>query len=341
MDRSNGAPSSPPAPSSSRRGWTGAVVAAGFALFKWGKLLLAHLGKAFGLLKFLQFGKLAGTLVSMSLSLGVYAMVWGWQFGLGFVLILLVHEYGHVAFARWRGVPVSGPVFIPMFGAFISMKQRPRTVEDEAWLAAGGPVGGLAATTLCWLIGAATGHPLWYALAHIGFFLHMFNLLPVSPLDGGRMVSAISRQIWLVTAPLLLFLGFWQGGIIAFVILWFGWRQFVNPEPAEYHSITPTARWRIGVIYLALVAYSFLGQSAVGVVLGRHGLTGGWEEGWLPAGEAAVATTVVYGLMLGWWWWRSRRTGPADPGAGQGPGADPAENGPRTRTAREILDKLG
>lgn len=171
------------------------VSALAFLLFKAKSLLL--------LLKALPAAKFLLT------SLSMLAMVWfeaqrsGIWFGVGFVLMILVHELGHGYAMKKRGVAAGWPIFIPFFGAMISMKDMPRDRDTEAEIAYGGPLAGAAISLAAAGIGLALDSRLFIALAYTGFFLNLFNLTPISPLDGGRIAQAFSRRAWLVGVVVL------------------------------------------------------------------------------------------------------------------------------------------
>jgi Zn-dependent protease len=129
---------------------------------------------------------------TMFLTVWVYAMVWGVWFAVGFVLLIFVHECGHLVAAKRIGLKVGAPVFIPFMGAFIALKEAPRNAWIEAQVGIGGPLLGTLGAVLCEMIYLATGNPMFRALAYTGFFLNLFNLAPVGFLDGGRIVTALS-----------------------------------------------------------------------------------------------------------------------------------------------------
>ncbi|WP_433944443.1 site-2 protease family protein [Paenibacillus sp. SN-8-1] len=163
-----------------------------------GSLFALILAKGKTLLALLKFSKLGGALISMAVSIGAYAIIYPWGFAAGLVLLLFVHELGHVLAAKRKGLPVSAPLFIPFLGALITMKRNPRDAQTEAYIALGGPIlGSLGALVM---FGAAyyLDSPLLYALANVGFFLNLINLLPIHPLDGGRIATAVTRWLWLV-----------------------------------------------------------------------------------------------------------------------------------------------
>jgi Zn-dependent protease len=134
---------------------------------------------------------------SMILSIVLYAQIWGWKYALGFVLLIFVHEGGHLIAARMMGLNVGAPVFIPFMGAVIALKEAPRNAWIEAIVGIGGPIAGALGALFCHLVFLGTGEPLWAALAYSGYFLNLFNLIPISPLDGGRIATAVSPWLWL------------------------------------------------------------------------------------------------------------------------------------------------
>ena len=168
--------------------------------------------------KFLVIGK---TLLTMGISIGAYAMLNGWAFAAIFIGLLFVHEMGHVWAAKRIGLPVSAPLFIPFLGAAISMKKNPQSVSHEAYLAAGGPIVGTAGCLGLLTIACATRSAFLFHMAAIGLFLNLFNLIPVSPLDGGRIMAAVSPWIWLVGVLIMVPLLIWMNAYIFLVLIAF------------------------------------------------------------------------------------------------------------------------
>lgn len=205
---------------------------------------------------------------SMLVSIAAYALLWGWQFAAGFVLLLLVHETGHVLEAKRQGLPASAPMFIPFLGALITLKQMPENAWNEAKVAIAGPViGGLGAAAV-WGIGEAIDSELLVALAFTGFFLNLFNLAPISPLDGGRIVAAIHPALWLAGLAVLLGLTIVAPNPILILILvlgglesWRRWKHRREPGAETYYRVTPTQRVVTGIAYIALAALLTLGMS--------------------------------------------------------------------------------
>ena len=163
-----------------------------------GALLLKFGAKLKGVLLLLPKLKIFTTSASMLVSIGAYALLWGWKFAVGFVVLLFVHELGHVFQLRREGIKATAPMFIPFLGAFVGMKELPRDAAAEARVGLAGPVLGSLGCLVPIALYQATGDEFFQALAFTGFFLNLFNLLPVLPLDGGRAMAALSPWMWLV-----------------------------------------------------------------------------------------------------------------------------------------------
>jgi Zn-dependent protease len=186
-------PMKSPAPAWVKR--LGPLAPAGLLAWKFKLVVLAVLSK--GKLLLLGLTKI-GTLGSMVISFGAYALAYGWKFALGLVLSIYVHEMGHVHALTRCGVKASAPMFIPMLGAFVRMKQAPASVAQNARIGLAGPVWGLAGTFFTWLLFWVTGVPVLAPVAHFAAWINLFNLIPVWQLDGARGFSALSRpQRWL------------------------------------------------------------------------------------------------------------------------------------------------
>ncbi|GAB7387828.1 site-2 protease family protein [Bacillaceae bacterium] len=192
--------------------------------WKWGLLAAFLLPKLKGILALLKLGKVGGTVISMFVAAGAYALLYPWQFAVGFVLMILIHELGHVLAAKRRGLPVSAPTFIPFLGALITMKRQPLSAETEAFIAYGGPLFGTLGALAAFGLGVLWESPLLYAVAMVGFFLNLINLLPIHPLDGGRIVTAVSRWFWLLGLVGGFFVIVYLKSILFFIIwLMFAW----------------------------------------------------------------------------------------------------------------------
>jgi Zn-dependent protease len=232
-------------------------------------LLVAFFAKfKFILLAILKF-KVVTTSLSMLVSIGAYTLLWGWKFAVGFVLLMFVHEAGHALEAKRQGLPVSAPIFIPFLGAAILLKQNPLNVWREAQIALAGPVVGSLGAAAVWWYGEATDNNLLLAIAFTGFFLNLFNLLPIVPLDGGRAVAALHPAFWLVGLIGLTVLTFFAPNPILILILvisamelWSRWRSLGDPGSREYYTIARWQRVVVAVVYLGLAAALAVAMSA-------------------------------------------------------------------------------
>lgn len=235
----------PPRVSPVRRA-LGPIAAAGAALAKWGAVL-------FKLKFFTLFASMLG-------SLWLYAWAYGWQFAVGFVLLIFVHEMGHVIVLRARGIKAGLPVFLPFLGAFVNMKEAPRSAYDEALSGIAGPVFGVAAAFGALGLSEAYDSELLRVLAYVGFFMNLFNLLPFLPLDGGRTAAALSPRLWFVGVAGLLAYEIWRPSPIIPLLLVLGglegWRRWKgrNSEASRvYYALTPDQRLRVGAGYVGLI----------------------------------------------------------------------------------------
>ncbi|CAN5414193.1 hypothetical protein BH10ACT11_BH10ACT11_11910 [soil metagenome] len=210
--------------------------------------------------------KLLTTSGSMLVSIGAYALIWGFPFAIGFVILLLLHEMGHVWQLRREGIKASAPMFIPFLGAVISAKSMGDDAAAEARVGLAGPIMGTIASLVPLGIYFATGDDFWRALAYVGFFLNLFNLLPVLPLDGGRAMAALSPYVWFVGFAGLIALTFVFPNPILLLILFLGglesWRRFKQrntPEGRAYHAIPTRTRVLVAAIYLGLIVALAIG----------------------------------------------------------------------------------
>ena len=197
---------------------------------------------------------------SMLITIGVYAMVWGWKFAVGFVFLLMLHECGHLIVAKKFGLKVSAPMFIPFVGAFILLKEAPRNAWMEACVGIGGPMFGSLAALLCHAAGIHFATPLLIALAWSGYFLNLFNLAPVGMLDGGRIVTALSPWLWLPGFALLGWLGWTHPNVIIWILLFMSLPRIFSlfrkrsEEEQRYFEVAPAQRWTMGGMYFGLIA---------------------------------------------------------------------------------------
>jgi Zn-dependent protease len=217
------------------------------------------------LLPFLKTG------LTMLLSIGAYGLFWGWKFAVGFVLLIFVHECGHLLAAKRLGLKVGAPVFIPFMGALIALKEAPRNAWIEAQVGIGGPMLGAFGAAVCEMIYFATGNLMFRGLAYTGFFLNLFNLAPVGFLDGGRIVTALSPWLWLVGFAILMAMIIAQFNFLLMIILIFSlprlFSLFRKKSEVErrYYEVTPAQRWSMAAMYFGLAALLALGMQATHV----------------------------------------------------------------------------
>jgi Zn-dependent protease len=207
--------------------------------------------------------KTGGTMI---LSIGAYAMFWGWKFAVGFVLLIFVHECGHLIAAKRLGLRVGAPMFIPFMGAIIALKEAPRNAWVEAEVGIGGPLLGALGAAVCEGIYLANGNPLFRALAYCGFFLNLFNLAPVGFLDGGRVVTALSPWLWVLGFAIMVVLTIYRFNFLLVLILilslprlFFLFRAKTDEEK-RYFEVTPAQRWSIAATYFGLIAFLVYGM---------------------------------------------------------------------------------
>lgn len=252
----------PPAPAAPRRSPLrrvgGAIAAAAAFLAKFGAILYK-----------LKFVTVAG---SMLVSIGAYALLGGWWFGVGLVALIFFHEMGHVLALRRQGVRASAPLFIPFMGAVIGMRGMPKNAWREAEIALAGPALGSLAAAAVWGLGAYEHSNFLVALAFVGFFINLFNLIPMVPLDGGRAVAALHPAFWLVGLGALVVVEIARPSPILPLIIIVGlfelrnrWRRRKTPDSASYYAVKPWQRLVVGVSYVGLAALLVLAMSATHV----------------------------------------------------------------------------
>ncbi len=196
---------------------------------------------------------------TMLFSIWAYSLFWGWKFALGFVILILLHEFGHLIAARLFRLKVGLPVFIPFMGALIALKEAPRHAWVEFWIAAGGPIFGGLASLGCHCIYFATGNEFFSALAYTGYFLNLFNLMPTGFLDGGRMVTALSPWLWLVGILIAGAFAVYRPSFIIFLILLcslprlFSLFRKKTKEEQRYYEVTPFQRGIAAFVYFGLI----------------------------------------------------------------------------------------
>ena len=231
-------------------------------------LLLKFGAKLKALIFLLPKIKVFTTSASMLVSVAAYSLIWGWRFAAGFVALIFVHEMGHVLQLRREGIKASAPMFIPFMGAVIWAKSLGEDAAAEARVGLAGPViGSLGAAALI-PVANATGNDLFTALAFTGFFLNLFNLLPVLPLDGGRAMAALTPWMWLVGFAALvgLTIAFPNPIILIIALLggletWHRWRTRNSPESRRYYEVSTRDRILVALVYVALIGLLAFGMT--------------------------------------------------------------------------------
>jgi Zn-dependent protease len=233
-----------------------------------------------GALLFLPKLKLLTTAGTALVSVAAYSLFFGWWFALGFVTLLFVHEMGHVIALRREGIKASAPMFIPFMGALITSKSLGENALAEARVGLAGPILGTVGSGVCLAIGEATNSDFFRALAYIGFFLNLFNLLPIVPLDGGRAMAAMAPAMWFLGFGVLVALEFLAPNPILLIIVFFSgfelyrrWQQRKSGSIAQaaYYRVSPRNRLLVGLVYLGLIGLLVLGMDAAHILsTGSH-----------------------------------------------------------------------
>jgi len=221
-----------------------------------GKLLLLLLSGA-------KLGPLLKTGGTMLVSVVLYAFIFGWRYAAGFVALLFVHEMGHYLAARQRGLAVGAPTFIPFIGAWVELKDLPHDAETEAYVGLGGPLVGTLGALACYFVARNEGITWLLAVAYSGFFLNLFNMIPLSPFDGGRITAVLSPRIWLLGVPVLGALFFYNPSPMLILVALLAAPQVLkairyrsdSPEAATYYAVPTRIKWEYGFYYLALLCF--------------------------------------------------------------------------------------
>ncbi len=260
-------PEHPPAKKGRAGGIGAAATGVGLLLLKFKTVLLALLNLKYVVLgaKFFTFGW------TFLLSLWLYTLAFGWRFGLMFVLVLAAHEFGHYAVMRTYGLAARLPVFIPFLGAFTA-GALPADLEQDAYIALAGPLTGLGLAAACYAFGVQTHEAFWFAAAYLGAFLNLFNMIPVPPFDGGRVIGAIAPAMWIAGFALFIGLAFAIHIPLLFVIIvgLFGMPRVIgvlrgNVDPRAA-AMTQAARLRVALWYLGTLFGLFFLLSASHII---------------------------------------------------------------------------
>lgn len=222
-----------------------------------------------GVLLLLPKAKLLTTAGTALISVVLYSLVFGWTFAVGFVLLLFVHEMGHVIQLRREGIRATAPVFVPFLGAVVGMKQMPDDALAEARVGLAGPILGTAGAAACLVIAEATNSSLLRALAYVGFLINLINLVPLVPFDGGRAMAAMAPGMWFFGLGAMLVLLLLTGNPFLLIFVLFGgmetWRRWKQRrsrsiEQAAYYRVSPRNRLLVGAVYVGLIVVLVLGM---------------------------------------------------------------------------------
>jgi Zn-dependent protease len=241
-----------PAPASGNRGLLGglgAALVAAFGFLKYGLLIAFKIPAV-------------GTLLSLVVSFGGYALFYGPWFAVALVTMIFVHEMGHVVEIRRQGMEASAPIFIPFLGAAIFQRSHPTDALKQAQIGIAGPIAGTIGATAAFALYGSAHSPVLLLAALIGFYLNLFNLIPVWQLDGSWILAPVSKWFQVAGYALIgvgaLFFHFLVSPLIIIIAL-LGiptlikrFREASNP----YYTSVPTGgRWAMGFAWLVLVIY--------------------------------------------------------------------------------------
>jgi Zn-dependent protease len=229
------------------------------------------------------FSKFGWTFLSMFFMIFVYAQIFGWKLAAGVVVLIFVHEMGHVIAAKALGMPVTAPLFIPFVGAAIVMKQNPRDAISEAIMAYAGPLAGCVGSWVCLWIAQQTNLQWLTVTAAFSFGLNLFNLIPVPPLDGGRVCAAVSRWFWLLGLLLLggavVYFHAWSMLFIAVLILFMAYQRIrddlrYRDMMGQYYQISLPMRALVAAFYLGLIGVLLVGLAEANSAMPQVGANG-------------------------------------------------------------------
>ena len=240
-----------PAPQQGNRnlvGWLGSALLAVWAVVKYGLVFLVKVPAL-------------ATLFSALVSFGAYSLLYGAWFAVALVVMIFVHEMGHVLEIRRQGMHATAPIFIPFLGAAIFQRQHPTDALKQAQIGIAGPIAGTLGATVAFVLYTSTQNPVFLLAASIGFFLNLLNLIPVWQLDGAWVLAPVSP--WFQVAGLVMIgvsvLFFHFASFLLIIIAVLGIRTmlagFRNARNPYYASVPMSARLALGAAWLGLVLY--------------------------------------------------------------------------------------
>jgi Zn-dependent protease len=238
----------PPRSNTSFLGWLTSAVLAVWAVVKYGLVFLVKI-PAFA------------TLGSALLSVGAYSIFYGPWFAVALVVMILVHEMGHVVEIRRQGMAASAPIFIPFLGAAIFQRSHPTTAVKQAQIGIAGPIAGTIGATAAFMLYTSTQNPIFLLAATIGFFLNLINMLPVWQLDGAWVLAPVSPwfQVAGLGAIAVLAIAFHFVSALLIIVAVLGIQSaraaFRNARNPYYASVPTNVRLALFAAWLALVLY--------------------------------------------------------------------------------------
>lgn len=221
-----------------------------------GRDVLRRIGLfAGGLIAMIELDSVLSMTASMLLSVAVYAAAFGWQFAIGFVILLLVHEMGHVLASRVMGIRTSALLFIPFIGAVVRLASPPANIKGEANIALGGPALGTISALVCLAGYFWTDSMLMLALSYTACLINLFNLIPCAPFDGGRIGAAISPYFWRIgSLVLVVVLLVTKNIVILLVFLCSLTRWLRSDQEGSYYKLTIGQRLMVAWQYFGLLS---------------------------------------------------------------------------------------
>ena len=227
-------------------------------VIKLGRQLVRRIGIGLvGILALLQMDSALATAASMLVSLAVYALAFGVRFGIGFIVLLLAHEFGHITASRIVGLKTSGPTFIPFIGAVISLNRQPSNAKMTANIAIGGPAMGTLSALVCLVFYLWSNSLLLLILAYTGCLLNLFNLIPCAPLDGERIAAAISPRLWWIGSFVVGAVFLYTTNLLVLIIFLYSlfalW-QGKEAQDERYYQLTATQRLQVAWWYFGLLS---------------------------------------------------------------------------------------
>ena len=206
-----------------------------------------------------------------------WTVLYSLPFALALTATLVFHEWGHLRAMRRFGIPTKGMYLIPFVGG-IAVGEQAKTHWQDVYISMMGPVFGLVMAVACYLLYLATSNHLVGLVASVSALVNIFNLLPIHPLDGGRVVKALvfsGRRRWaflaLIAASAVFFAVSTMLGlalltffiVIGAIDLLFSWGQIATDQktPLNRYGILFSAAWYLVTIVLFIAIIVLIADS--------------------------------------------------------------------------------